>query len=113
MRERLIYWLERLAESDRQAGGRGTINSDEQFDQILDFFDDTGVLDDPARALGYVLRSEGEVEAMRSLSVACNAVLDLPESSLMSITATGEWREFVRESRRALNALDEDSSSRG
>jgi hypothetical protein len=114
LRDSLCHWLERLAssdrrENDRSAGGGEGIDTDDEFDQVLDFFDDTGVLDDPVRAVGYILRDDREVEAMRSLGVACDAVLDLSESTLDAIVATSQWEEFVGASRRALDVLRGDA----
>jgi hypothetical protein len=44
-------------------------------DEILDFLDDTGVVDEPAGRIGYILEDDGEVAAMSTLGAELRSAL--------------------------------------
>jgi hypothetical protein len=69
----------------------------EALDQVLDFLDDTGVADEPAGRIGYLLYDEREAEAMRRLGRALDGAL--------GGRVADQWRSVSAAARRALDTL--------
>ena len=66
-------------------------------DEVLDFLDDTGVVDAPETRIGYVLLDEQEAAAMRQLGSILDAALDE--------RAHDRWLEVAAAARKGLAAL--------
>lgn len=60
-----LRWMEGATSSERTA----------LLDQILDFLDDTGVLDEPGERIGHILFNQPEADAMTALGIALERVL--------------------------------------
>ena len=72
-------------------------STDSPFDEILDFFDDTGVVDEPAGRIGYVLKDEGEAAVLAEFGEVLHEALN--ES------APERWHLVALAARRVLEAL--------
>jgi hypothetical protein len=75
------------------------------FDDALDFFDDSGVLDEPSGRVGYVLIDEAEVAVMVALNAALDTVLKGRATSFEEITRSREWTAVVEAADTALRTL--------
>ncbi|MFF3547471.1 hypothetical protein ACFYXD_37270 [Streptomyces platensis] len=75
------------------------------FDDALDFFDDSGVLDEPRGRLGYVLVDEAEVAAMVALNSALDSVLKEKGTSVEGVTRSRGWAAVVEAADEALRTL--------
>lgn len=74
LREQLVENLRDLASPqwlDAALAGDG-----HQLDWTLDFFDDTGVVDEPAGRIGFILLDETEAAALARLGAALDPALD-------------------------------------
>ncbi|GHE73658.1 hypothetical protein GCM10018785_47230 [Streptomyces longispororuber] len=75
---------------------------------MLDFFDDSGVLDEPLGRVGFVLTGLEEVEAMESLGAALDRVLSVKPSCDAETVRLCEWLDVVAAARNALGVMGED-----
>lgn len=66
---------------------------------VYDFFDDTGVLDDPDRSIGYLIFDQEEASAMQNLGIEL-------DSAIRAHTAPGPWRRVADAARSALTRLE-------
>jgi hypothetical protein len=67
-------------------------------DEVLDFLDDTGVADDPAGRIGYILYDQCEADAMTRLGQALDLALDG--------RADERWQSVSEAARHALGILE-------
>jgi hypothetical protein len=77
---------------------------------MLDFFDDTGVLDGPMGRVGFILRDEGEVHGMRRLNSAIDQTIQASPGSDVGMIRWQSWELVVAAAREALQVMAVDSS---
>jgi hypothetical protein len=98
LRDQLREHLERLSDGEWLVSVAPRHDpTDSQFEEILDFFDDTGVVDEPAGRIGYVLKDEGEATALAEFGEVLGEALNesVPE----------RWHLVALAARRVLEAL--------
>ncbi|WP_424886444.1 SCO4402 family protein [Streptomyces sp. SAI-126] len=105
LRTQLIDWLVRLSDGERREEN-WTSAGDSVLDQMLDFFDDTGVLDDPTGRVGFVLRGEAEVSAMQNLNSALDRAITSPVRNDREIVRSKSWEAVVAAAGEALSVLE-------
>ncbi|MFI8201299.1 hypothetical protein [Streptomyces sp. NPDC085937] len=94
LRDQLVDWLRQLGDRSQLETLRVPSGS-ESLDHLLDFFDDTGVLDDPGARIGYLLRDEREAEAMRRLGLVLDEALH-----------SQKWGPVMANAREALEVME-------
>ncbi|WP_407697034.1 SCO4402 family protein [Streptomyces dysideae] len=109
LRTQLVEWLRRLSSREwQERNWLPTARAGVGFDDALDFFDDTGVLDEPSGRIGFILLNDREAVALEEL----NRVLDDAASgkgmSDEEIIHSAGWVDVVAAAQRALVALGED-----
>lgn len=85
-----------------------TENYYDAFDETIHtLYDDTGVMENPMEAIGYVLRSQAEAEAMYPLRYALDTLYDVLgiELSDAEYIASPLWDDVVDAAQRALAVL--------
>lgn len=101
-------WLrEELMERLRDLGDIGwlsaTLDADGRpeaaLNAMLDFLDDTGVVDDPVGRIGYILYDEREATALRRLGAQVEAALSSSEAD--------RWLKVAPAARDALQVLSD------
>ncbi|MGW6776112.1 SCO4402 family protein [Streptomyces sp. NPDC055037] len=108
MRDQLVDWLVKLGDRDRQevnwisAGGSA-------LDHMLDFFDDTGVLDDPMGRVGFILRDEEEASVMGKLGSAIDRAIQAAPGSDAGMIRSHTWEPVVAAAREALSVMAVDN----
>ncbi|MGW6056065.1 SCO4402 family protein [Streptomyces sp. NPDC055189] len=106
IRDQLLDWLAKLGDRGWQKENWGNPDAAAStLDEVLDFFDDSGVLDEPSGRLGYVLLDDGEVSAMMALNSALDVVLSSPAGSDEEIIRSRAWGDVVAAARDALELL--------
>jgi hypothetical protein len=110
VRVQLVDWLLKLSDRGWQEN-RLTYgdSSGPGLDDALDFFDDSGVLDAPRGALGFVLVNEEEVSAMEELNRALDRAISI-SSSDEEIVRSPAWIDVMAAARAALAAMNEKES---
>ncbi|MGW3252456.1 SCO4402 family protein [Streptomyces fungicidicus] len=109
LRDQLIDWLRKIGDRGWQEE-KWTLTADSGLDHMLDFFDDTGVLDDPVGRVGFILRDEGEVHVMRRLNSAIDQAIQASPGSDVGIIRSQSWELVVVAAREALQVMAVDSS---
>ncbi|MFJ8532061.1 hypothetical protein [Streptomyces sp. NPDC093591] len=107
LRAQLIEWLVKLSDRGWQEGN-WTSAGDSAMDDMLDFFDDTGVLDDPTGRVGFILRDEREVSVMKDLNAAVDRAITSTAESDREIIQSQPWDTVVATAREALRVMDVD-----
>ena len=98
LRDQLREHLERLSDGEWLVSVAPPHDStDSPLDEILDFFDDAGVVDEPAGRIGYVLKDEGEAAAL----VEFGEVLD----EALNESVPTRWHLVALAARRVREAL--------
>ncbi|MET9219967.1 MULTISPECIES: hypothetical protein [unclassified Streptomyces] len=108
IRAQLIDWLIRLSDRDWQE--KNWMSRDQNnsgLDDVLDFFDDSGVLAEPRGRLGFVLIDEEEVAAMQALNSVLDRAISVPSSRDSEIIQTHFWDDVVTAAHGALVAMGE------
>lgn len=106
IRSQLIDWLMKLSDRGwQEENWTNEPSSSSCFDDALDFFDDSGVLDEPRGRLGYVLVDEAEVAAMVALNSALDSVLKEKGTSVEGVTRSRGWAAVVEAADEALRTL--------
>ncbi|MGV9559217.1 SCO4402 family protein [Streptomyces sp. NPDC003401] len=112
LRDQLIDWLLEISDRDRlqedlaSSGGAA-------MDRMLDFFDDTGVLDEPVGRVGFILRDEGEVEVMRKLNSAIDQAIQESSGSDVGMIHSRSWESVMTAAREALRVMAVDGPRNG
>ncbi|WP_412775054.1 SCO4402 family protein [Streptomyces platensis] len=110
IRTQLIDWLVKPSDRGWQEGNWvAHPSSSSRFDDALDFFDASGVLDEPRGRLGYVLVDEAEVAAMAALNSALDSVLTGDSSGDEERIPSQEWGKVVKAANEALRTLRSSS----
>ncbi|WP_446750740.1 SCO4402 family protein [Streptomyces sp. G7(2002)] len=110
IRTQLIDWLVKLSDRGWQEENWVAYpSSSSRFDDALDFFDDSGVLDEPRGRLGYVLVDEAEVAAMAALNSALDSVLTGDSSGDEERIPSQEWGKVAKAANEALRTLRRSS----
>jgi hypothetical protein len=119
-RQQMIDAVRALSDPDYQrrvwlAGeGIGPDFYDSLQERIHDLFDDSEVLPDASRRVGVLLRNEAEVEALRPLGRALDALIDelgdVPDEQYL---ADPRWPEVVGAAEVALKVLTSESQRPG
>lgn len=94
IRDALVQHLERLAKPGWIESVTGPSGTSQEMDDILDFFDDSGLLGDPGQCIGVVLRNQDEALALAEIA-------DVLEHVLRAGGGLG-WGELAQASRRSL-----------
>ncbi|MER8073127.1 hypothetical protein ABTZ59_33185 [Streptomyces sp. NPDC094034] len=108
LRDQLVDWLAKLGDRDRQevnwtsAGGSA-------LDHMLDFFDDTGVLDDPMGRVGFILYGEEEANVMGKLKYAIDRAIQATPGNDAGMIRSHTWETVVATAREALSVMAVDS----
>jgi len=97
LRVELVERLTRLADPQWLASVTNSGGTSGTLDETLDFFDDTGVLEEPSDRIGYMLLDQLEADAMYALGSALQKALE--ES------AHRDWRPVAHASRDAIQLL--------
>jgi len=105
LRTQLIDWLVRLSDRGRQEESWASAG-ESVLDHMLDFFDDTGVLDDPTGRVGFVLRGEAEVSAMQNLNAALDRAITSPARNDVEIVRSKAWEAVIAAAGEALRVLE-------
>ncbi|MFF1257580.1 hypothetical protein ACFVZT_12220 [Streptomyces sp. NPDC058321] len=113
LRSQLIDWLTMLSDRDWQERNWVLAAEEERgggvtLDAALDFFDDSGVLEEPDGRIGFVLVDEKESAAMAELNSALDAAISGPASSDSEIIETPAWSGVVDAARHALIVLTDN-----
>lgn len=90
LRDELCEHLSRLAAA--QPDGAGP-----EFDEFLDFLDETGVAEDPGGKIGYILRDEREASVMATFGLRLEHTLSDPSDD--------GWQSVSDAARTALAVL--------
>lgn len=109
LRDQLIEWLLKLGGMSRPQENWDS-PGDAALDHMLDFFDDTGLLDDPVARIGFILRGEGEAQAMRKLGSAIDQAIQSNSGSDVEVIRSGPWESVTAMAREALRAMAVNSS---
>lgn len=106
IRSQLVDWLVKLGDRDWQEEHWGDqVAGVSGLDEVLDFFDDSGVLAEPSGRLGYVLADDEEVSAMAELNFALDSVLSSSASTDAEVIHSHGWGDVVAAARKALKAM--------
>jgi hypothetical protein len=103
LRQQLIEVLEQFSRLDWLIDSTGDGGFSQELDRALDFFDDTGVLDEPGDRIGYILRDQHESDAMETLSDCL--------SRLLATRDPTDCRRVVSAAGAALNVLSSGGHS--
>ncbi|WP_432198782.1 SCO4402 family protein [Streptomyces sp. bgisy027] len=104
LRDQLVDWLLKIG--DRARLEENWVSpGDSALDHMLDFFDDTGVLDDPVGRVGFILRNEGEVEAMQKLNFVIDRAIQGGPGSDVAVIRSQMWEPVVSAAREALRVM--------
>jgi RHS repeat-associated protein len=108
LRAQLAEYLGSLVDEQWLSDGlRHSAESGGEFDQMLDFFDDTGVLDEPGGRIGYILVDETEAGLMADLGRAFDKALAISAAG-GRLEGSDPWRDVRVAARRALDGLLEN-----
>jgi len=98
LREELLEHLATLSDPawlSRAIDVNGRAN--DTMDPLLDFFDDTGVVEEPAGRIGYILLDQNEADALAMLGAAVDEALANP--------SVKRWHAVAAAAREALTVL--------
>ncbi|MGW0538021.1 SCO4402 family protein [Streptomyces sp. NPDC003032] len=106
IREMLTDWLGKLADRGwQEANWVNRASSSSGLDEVLDFFDDSGVLSEPEGKIGFTLFDEGEAAAMLALGVALDEAVSVSASSDVAVIRSPSWGAVVDTAREALRIM--------
>lgn len=97
IRDELLVQLGRLADVAWLAAATSVKGGSDALNEVLDFFDDTGALDEPDERIGYFLHDQSEADAMSALSTILQEVLDMGMDR--------DWNPVTRAAHEALQAM--------
>ncbi|MFF2065089.1 hypothetical protein ACFVWZ_25355 [Streptomyces sp. NPDC058200] len=78
-------------------------------DHLLDFFDDTGVLDDPMGRVGFILRNEEEANVMGKFKSAIDRAIQATPGNDAGMIRAHTWEPVVAAAQEALSVMAVDS----
>jgi hypothetical protein len=106
LRAQLVEWLRRLSSRKWQENNwLPTAQAGVAFDDALDFFDDTGVLDEPSERIGFILLNEREAVALEELNRVLDGAISGRGMSDEEIIHSTDWPDVVAAAQRALVVL--------
>ncbi|MFE3142886.1 hypothetical protein [Streptomyces scopuliridis] len=78
-------------------------------DHMLDFFDDTGILDDPMGRVGSILRDEKEANVMGKLKSAIDRAIQATPGNDAGMIRSHTWEPVVAAAQEVLRVMAVDS----
>lgn len=109
LRDQLMEWLRRLGSREWQEKNwpprpRAMVG----FDDALDFFDDTGVLDEPSGRIGFILLNSREAAALEELNQVLDEAITGTGMSDAEIIRSPGWDGVVAAAAHALTVMGEE-----
>ncbi|MGW3649315.1 SCO4402 family protein [Streptomyces sp. NPDC000878] len=109
LRNQLVEWLRRLSSREwQEKNWLPVAQAGVGFDDALDFFDDTGVLDEPSGRIGFILLNDREAVALEDLNRILDGAVSGRGMSDEEIIHSAGWADVVAAAQRALVVLGED-----
>ncbi|MFH9861392.1 hypothetical protein [Streptomyces sp. NPDC017202] len=109
LRDQLIEWLLKLGDRSwlqENWASPGSVD----LDRMLDFFDDTGVLDDPVGRIGFILRDEREAEIVRKIDSIIEQAIRGDSGGDVEMICSRPWGSVMAIAREALKLMAVGSS---
>ncbi|WP_329276507.1 SCO4402 family protein [Streptomyces sp. NBC_01451] len=106
LRLQLVEWLRRLCSREwQEKNWLPVAQAGVGFDDALDFFDDTGVLDEPSGRIGFILLNDRKAVALEQLNRVLDGVVSGRGMSDEEIIHSVGWVDVVAAAQCALRAV--------
>ncbi|MFD3621066.1 hypothetical protein ACFWWT_38750 [Streptomyces sp. NPDC058676] len=106
LRVQLVDWLDKLGDREwQEQNWRRVPKCAPSLDNALDFFDDTGVLDDPYGRIGFILLNDREAAALEEFDSALERATAAGGDNDAEIIQSPLWEDVVRLAQRASAVL--------
>jgi hypothetical protein len=107
LRVQLVDYLRKLSSREWQEKHWGQEGADgPSLDEMLDFFDDSGVLAEPHGRLGFILADELEAARMMTLNSAIDAAISGGMANDVEIMQSQAWGDVLAAAREALSEMN-------